>query len=153
AVTVTATSAAYADKNAGTGKRVTVSGMALNGADADNYVLRSTSTWADVGEITARQVVVTTTGRGGKVYDGGTTLGTGQLGSLVFLAADGDRATRDLMVSDGVSLDTLSVTGTLVDRNAGTGKGVTLSGYGLQNNAAGNYVLASTSAGWCRAIR
>ncbi|MEK9213420.1 YDG domain-containing protein, partial [Sphingomonas sp. 2378] len=29
AVTVTATSAAYADKNAGTGKRVTVSGMAL----------------------------------------------------------------------------------------------------------------------------
>ncbi|MEK9212914.1 beta strand repeat-containing protein, partial [Sphingomonas sp. 2378] len=146
AVTVTATSAAYADKNAGTGKRVTVSGMALNGADADNYVLRSTSTSGNVGEITARQVVVTTTGRGAKAYDGTNALGAGQFGSLVFLTADGDALTQGLMRADGVRLDISGVTGVLADRNAGTGKSVDLTGYVLDGNTNGNYVLSGAPA-------
>jgi hypothetical protein len=54
AVTVSADSATYADKNAGTDKLVTVSGMALNGADAANYVLDQTTASANVGTITAR---------------------------------------------------------------------------------------------------
>ena len=143
AVTVSATSATYADKNAGTGKLVTVSGMALNGIDAANYVLDQTSTSANVGVISARTVAVGTTGNGVKTYDGGTTLDAAHLGSLAFTLANGDTVTQNLLLQDSVALDASAVSGLLGDRNAGTGKGVTLSGYTLGNNAAGNYVLAN----------
>ncbi|MBB5985447.1 YDG domain-containing protein [Sphingobium lignivorans] len=143
AVTVSTASANYADKNAGTHKLVTVSGMVLNGTDADNYILLHDSASAHVGKIDARTVNVTTFGRGAKTYDGTTMLGSGQLGSLLFLAADGDIDTQDLMAADGVWLDTSHATGMLADRNAGTGKSVLLGGYALGGNEAGNYVLAS----------
>ncbi|WP_264593270.1 YDG domain-containing protein [Sphingobium sp. B1D7B] len=145
AVTVTTTSANYADQNAGTNKLVTVSGMAISGADAGNYVLQGTSTSANVGEITARQIAVSTTGLGAKTYDGTTLLAVNQMGTLVFFAADGDAATQALMNADGVALNTTGVTGTLADRNAGTGKGVTLTGYALDGNGLGNYVLTSAT--------
>ncbi|MCW2393542.1 filamentous hemagglutinin family protein [Sphingobium sp. B11D3A] len=143
AVTVTATSANYADKNAGTGKLVTVSGIQLSGADAANYDLLDTNASAYVGTIEARRVVVSATGSGHKTYDGTTVLTSGQLGTLGLLIVDND--TRDLLLADGVSLDASGMTGILADRNAGTSKSVTLSGYTLDGDALGNFVLSSST--------
>ncbi|WP_219137219.1 YDG domain-containing protein, partial [Janthinobacterium sp. UMAB-60] len=49
-LTFTATKAAFSDKNAGTGKTVNVSGIALGGADAGNYTLAS-NTATGTGDI------------------------------------------------------------------------------------------------------
>ncbi|MCW2406959.1 filamentous hemagglutinin family protein, partial [Sphingobium sp. B1D7B] len=141
-VSVSNTGATFDSKNAGTGKTVTVSGMVLGGADAGNYLLQSTSASANIGAIVARTVTVGVSGRGAKTYDGSVALSTGQLGSLALTAADGDAATQALLATDGVTLDASGMTGTLADRNAGTGKGVTLAGFLLANNGDGNYVLA-----------
>src|SRR5439155_3387025 len=63
------TSASFADKNVGTAKTVSVSGIAISGTDAPNYTFNTTaSTTAD---ITARSLVVSATGVN-KVYDGST---------------------------------------------------------------------------------
>src|SRR5262249_38399264 len=61
--------AVFSDKNVGTGKTVTVSGIAISGTDAGNYTFNTgTTTTAD---ITARAVHVTATADN-KVYDGNT---------------------------------------------------------------------------------
>src|SRR5205814_2196314 len=63
------TSASFADKNVGTVKTVSVSGISISGADAANYTANSTaSTTAD---ITAKTLLVSATGVN-KVYDGST---------------------------------------------------------------------------------
>lgn len=143
AVTLVTEGARYADRNAGTGKRVTVTGMTLTGDDAANYLLGSDQATADIGTITARRVAVGVSGHGAKTYDGTMALRRDQLGGLTFVAAGDDNATRALLAADGVTLDLANVTGTLADRNAGTGKSVTLGGYALNGNTLGNYVLAS----------
>ncbi|CAN5208056.1 hypothetical protein BH10PSE3_BH10PSE3_02030 [soil metagenome] len=51
--------AVYADKNAGTGKAVTVNGVTINGADAGNYVLASTTASANVGVISQKALTIT----------------------------------------------------------------------------------------------
>src|SRR5262245_32185771 len=61
------TAASFADKNVGTGKTVSVSGISLSGADAANYTFNTTaSTTAD---ITARALTVSAIGVN-KVHDG-----------------------------------------------------------------------------------
>jgi hypothetical protein len=63
------TSASFADKNVGTAKTVSVSGISISGADAANYAANTTaSTTAD---ITGKALVVSATGVN-KVYDGST---------------------------------------------------------------------------------
>ncbi|MCW2370766.1 YDG domain-containing protein [Sphingobium sp. B11D3D] len=146
ALTLTTAGAHYDDRNAGTNKMVSVGGMTLNGADAGNYVLLQDYAAANIGTITPRAITVTVSGAGTKTYDGTTLLGTHQLGTIGFTLADGDTVTQDLLSADGVFLDTSGVTGLLADRNAGTGKAVTLSGYALTNNGYDNYVLADGSA-------
>ena len=142
-LTVKATSTTFDNKNAGNNKLVTVTGMTLNGQDAGNYVLLQDHAAAYVGEITARAVSVSTSGAGTKTYDGTTVLSSDQLGTLALTAAQGDATTAALLAADGVALDGSAMTGALIDRNAGTGKSVDLSGFVLTNNALGNYVLAS----------
>jgi len=122
-------SAAYGDKNVGTGKAVTVSGLALSGADAGNYTLATTAA-ATSADITARTLTVSAAGAG-KVYDG-TTAATVALGD------------------DRVAGDTLTLTGgsaSFGDKNVGAGKAVTVTGLGLAGADAGNYALASTTTG------
>ncbi|MEK9213371.1 YDG domain-containing protein, partial [Sphingomonas sp. 2378] len=145
AVDVLTSAAYYTGKDVGTGKTVTVTGMALSGRDAANYDLTSTTASAAVGTITARSVTITAAGRGAKTYDGTDILTTGQRGTLTLSAGDDDALTKALLASDGVTLDASGVTGTLVDRNAGTGKSVTLGGYALSGNGLGNFVLASNT--------
>jgi len=49
---------AYGDANAGAGKAVTVTGLALSGADAGNYTVNGSAS-ANIGTITLRDVTVT----------------------------------------------------------------------------------------------
>jgi hypothetical protein len=125
---------AFADKNAGTGKTVTASGVALSGADAGNYTLVPlTATQADIlkksltGALTAAN----------KTYDG-TTAASGSIG-----------------LTGAVAGDTVSASGTyaFVDKNAGTGKTVTVSVAALTGLDAANYDLGGVSGGLADILR
>src|SRR5207302_1632205 len=89
------TSATFDTKNVGTGKPVSVSGIAITGADAGNYTVNATaSTTAD---ITARALTVSATGVN-KVYDGTTaatvTLSDNRLSGDVFTDSDASATGR-----------------------------------------------------------
>src|SRR5439155_24493411 len=62
-------SAGFADKNIGTAKSVSVSGIAISGTDAANYTANSTA--STTANITARTLTVSATGVN-RVYDGTT---------------------------------------------------------------------------------
>jgi hypothetical protein len=135
-LTVATATGNFADKNAGIGKTVNVSGLTLGGADAGNYTLASsTATLSGAANITPASITaVTGITASNKVYDATTAAAlnaasagfTGKLGS-----------------------DTLTVataTGNFVDKNAGNGKTVDVSGLTLGGADAGNYTLASSTA-------
>ncbi|WP_369406699.1 YDG domain-containing protein, partial [Chromobacterium alticapitis] len=121
--------AAFADKNAGTGKTVNVSGIAGNGADAGNYTLLN-STASTQANIAAKQITVSASGVN-KVYDGST-------------AASAKLASAGIVSGDDVSL---SGTAAFADKNAGTGKTVNVSGIAGNGADAGNYTLLNSTAG------
>jgi filamentous hemagglutinin family protein len=125
ALTVAA-SAAFGNKNAGTGKAVNVTNVGVSGADAGNYVLgaNSGSTTADIA---ARTLNVSFNGVN-KTYDGTT-------GAQVNF---GD---------DRVQGDALTVAGSAAfgNKNAGTGKAVNVTNVGVSGGDAGNYVLGANS--------
>jgi filamentous hemagglutinin family protein len=120
-------SAAFADKNVGTAKSVTATGLALSGADAGNYALASPAA-STTASITARTLTVTASGNN-KVYDG-------SLAATVNLS------------DDRVAGDVLSVGGnaSFTDKNAGTAKDVNVSGIAISGTDSGNYVLSSPLA-------
>src|SRR5690606_21379512 len=66
-------SANFADKNAGNGKTVTASGIALSGADAGNYTIGSTAT------TTANIYQQVLDLSGSRTYDGTTAIQAGRL--------------------------------------------------------------------------
>ncbi|WP_203564825.1 YDG domain-containing protein, partial [Bordetella pseudohinzii] len=118
-------SGSFADKNAGMGKQVNVSGV-LTGADAGNYTLGTVNSlaYADIAKRAISGVITAA----GKTYDGGTSAIT----SGALIGAIG---------SDNVAL---SASGSFADKNAGTGKQVNVSGV-LTGADAGNYVLANVN--------
>jgi len=119
-------SAAFADKNAGANKAVTVSGYTLSGLDAGNYrLVAPASLTASIGKA---NVTVSGVTAASKTYDG-TTAAT--LTGTAAVTAFG---------SDVVSLGGAG-TATFADKNAGAGKAVTASGYSLSGLDAGNYNL------------
>lgn len=119
--------AAFADKSAGASRAINVSGLALSGADAGNYVLSSTtaSAQADIGR---RSLTVSAQGNS-KVYDGN---------AVAALSLSDNRVAGDALV--------LSANGSFSDKNVGSGKAVTASGITVTGSDAGNYQLASTTA-------
>ncbi|WP_338924959.1 YDG domain-containing protein (plasmid) [Pseudomonas silesiensis] len=122
---------AFADKNAGNSKTVSVTGVTVGGADASNYTWDSSlSTTADID---ARQISVGVTGND-KTYDASTS-------AAVDLTAGS--VSTDLLNSGIVSGDDLQVTGTATfsDKNAGAGKTVTVNGISLGGVDAGNYEI------------
>jgi hypothetical protein len=68
--TVVYTGALFDDKNVGTGKNVTVSGISLTGTDAGNYTPNETAT--TTADITQKPLAVTAVAAS-KVWDGNTT--------------------------------------------------------------------------------
>src|SRR5207245_152381 len=69
-VTDSDTAASFADKNVGTGKTVSVSGISISGTDAANYSLLNT-TASTSADISPRDLTVSATGIN-KTYDGTT---------------------------------------------------------------------------------
>ncbi|MDO8953769.1 MAG: YDG domain-containing protein, partial [Gammaproteobacteria bacterium] len=129
----TSVTAAFADKNVGTGKTVTASDYALTGADAGNYVINSgTNTGTTTANITAANLTIADIIASNKVYDASTAATLTNTGSL-----------SGVLGSDTVSLDATSVTAAFADKNVGTGKTVTASDYALTGADAGNYVINS----------
>ena len=116
--------AAFANKNAGTGKLVSVTGLSLAGSAAANYAL-SAPTASTTANITARPITVTAVADE-KVYDGTTSsVGVPQitLGSL----ANGDTATftQTYNSKDVLTAHTLTPAGSVSDGNGGNNYAVT----------------------------
>lgn len=113
---------AFADKNAGSGKTVTITGGSLLGADAGNYRLTlPASVLADIFQKALTGTVIAND----KIYDG-TTAATGTI-SLDGVVA-GDDVTASAILA-------------FLDKNAGADKIVTVSGGSLSGSGSGNYTL------------
>lgn len=124
------TSAAFDNKNVGTGKTVTVSGISISGGASANYALTST-TATTTANITTKSLTVTGITANNKTYDGDTTA-TLNTGSAALVG---------VVSGDVVTLNTGGATGTFDTRNVGTGKTVTVAGLTLSGADAGNYSL------------
>ena len=128
-VTLDYTSASFNDKNVGTGKPVSVTGISISGADAGNYNLTNTSE-STTANITAKSVTGNFTAAD-KVYDGN------------------DSATvTGRSLSGAISGDDVSLTGGTAKFNnelVGSGKTVTLTGASLTGADKDNYVLDSVN--------
>ncbi|ANH69622.1 YDG domain-containing protein [Mitsuaria sp. 7] len=129
-------SARYDTKNVGNGKTVTVNGVVI--ADGHNggtavygYQLVADSASAAIGQVTPKTVSVVNGAVQDKVYDGTTSAQLSGGGIAGFVQGD------DAALNGAVSF---------LDRNAGRGKSVDLSGLGLAGADAGNYVLDTSSA-------
>ncbi|MGK5065453.1 YDG domain-containing protein [Janthinobacterium sp. LB3P112] len=118
--------AAFGNKNAGSGKAVNVTNVALSGDDAGNYVL-SSNAGSTTADIAARTLNVSVNGIN-KTYDGTT-------GAQVHF---GD---------DRIQGDALTVVGNAAfgNKNAGAGKAVSVTNVALSGDDAGNYVLSSNA--------
>jgi filamentous hemagglutinin family protein len=128
-VSVSGTGTAFfANKNAGTGKAVTVSGYSLTGADAGNYtVVQPVGLTAN---ITPATLAVTGLTASDKVYDTSTAATLNGAGAIKALLND-----NVVLIGTG--------TGAFADKNAGTNKAVTVTGYSLVGADAGNYVIGA----------
>ena len=128
-VTASYASASFDNKNVGTGKPVSVSGISISGADAGNYNLLNT-TAATTADITAKPITGNFTAAD-KVWDGNTS------------ATITGRSLNDVVPGDGVTL--IGGTATFANANVGSNKVVTGVGFGLTGPDAGNYTLVSTT--------
>jgi hypothetical protein len=120
--------ASFDNRNAGTGKTVTVTGIAISDSDAGNYSFNATA--QTTADITPKAITGAFTAAG-KVYDGtpAATVGTRTLSGVI-------------------SPDVVTLTGgtaAFADKHVGTGKTVTLTGAALAGTHAGNYSLASVN--------
>jgi uncharacterized protein YfiM (DUF2279 family) len=130
---VTSNAVAYfADKNVGTDKPVTVTGLALDGVAAANYTL------ADPTNVTANVTAAGLTVGGvaavSKVYDATTNA-----------ELNGTAILNDVVSGDEVSLAADDASAAFAGPNVGTGLPVTVSGYAITGADAGNYTLTQPS--------
>jgi filamentous hemagglutinin family protein len=129
------TNGTIADKNVGTNKPVTVLGATLTGADKDNYVIAGID--AVNVDITPRALVIN-----------GLTASNRQYNATVNVTVSGTNATlQGAVAGDNVVLGDTSVTGTMADKHAGTGKLVTVDGsvLRLRGADAGNYAVTTAT--------
>ena len=124
-------SATFANKNIGTAKPVTVTGVTLSGADAGNYTVSQPS--GLTADITAKTLSVSFQADN-KAYDGNTsaTIKSSPAPALVGVVS-----------GDVVVLGTGGASASFDTKNVGTGKTVTGSGFTKSGADAGNYVFAS----------
>lgn len=122
----TYTNAAFDNKNVGTNKTVTISGISLTGTDAANYTI-SGNTANPYAAITSRTLTVSADPTN-KVYDGNST-------ATVSLR-------DDRVVGDNISV---SYTASFNNKNVGIAKTVTVSGMAINGNDAANYTLAANA--------
>ncbi|MDX1901138.1 MAG: YDG domain-containing protein, partial [Gammaproteobacteria bacterium] len=125
--TETYSSASFADKNVGTAKTVSVSGIAISGGDASNYTFNTTAT--TTANITARALTISATGTN-KVYDGNTT---------ATVTLSDNRVAGDVFTTETYS------SATFADKNVGTAKTVSVSGIAISGGDASNYTFNTTA--------
>lgn len=118
----------FSSATVGTGKVVTVAGLALGGADAGNYTLTQPTTTAN---ITSAALTVSGVTAADKAYDGstGATLNTTSAALI------------GIVSGDTVTLNSSSAAGTFANATVGSGKVVTVTGLSLAGAQAGNYTL------------
>lgn len=116
--------AEFSNKNVGNGKNVYITGVSLTGADADNYIVNTTSN--TTADITPRTLVIGYSGIN-KVYDGNTS---------ATVATTDDRLVGDVF--------TIARTAVFADKNVGGAKTVSISGVALSGTDAGNYSVTTT---------
>ena len=121
-------SGTFANKNVGTGKQVIITGFTTGGADDANYTLTQPSAAAN---ITPASVSVSGIIAGNKLYDGTTSVSLNT----------GSAAITSVFGTDAVTLNTSGINGAFNNKNAGSGKAVTISGLTLGGTDAGNYTL------------
>jgi hypothetical protein len=126
--------AQFANKAIGENKAITISGLALSGADAANYQVVQPSAQAT---ITAKQLTATNITAANKEYDSLLTA-TLSLGSA---------GLSGVISGDTVSIVTTSATGAFGSKTVADGKTVTVSGLSLSGTDAGNYTLAGYKIG------
>lgn len=128
-VIATADSIVFDNKNVGTDKTVTASGITLNNS---NYKLSDEiASVTDTADITAKELTVTVTPTN-RAYNGSSEVAVtvGELSGVI--------------TGDSVSLDNSPATGTMQDANAGENKTVTVDDLSLTGTDADNYKLTVT---------
>ncbi len=124
-------SGTFDNKNVGTNKTITITGLTINGTNAGNYTLVQPT--LTTGRITTKQLTVTGITANNKVYDGNT--------SATSLLNKGSAALSGLISGDQVTLSTANATATFVDRFVGNSKAVTIAGITISGTDAHNYQL------------
>jgi hypothetical protein len=124
----TGATATFNNKNVGTGKAITVAGYTISGTDAGNYTL--TQPTGLTANITAISLSITGISISNKSYNGNTTA-----------SITGTAALSGVISPDVVNLVSTGATATFNNKNVGTGKPITVSGYTITGTDAGNYTL------------
>ena len=125
-------------KNVGTGKTVTVGGIAISGTDAANYTLQNTST-TTTSAISTKNIELSNVAVASKTYDA-SDIATVSGGTIT--TGSSTSSDKQVYSSDSVNLDTSNASGVFANANAGTAKSVTVSGYTLLGSDANNYSLS-----------
>lgn len=125
-IDVTAATGTFNNKNVGTGKTVTITGIKLGGTAAGSYTLTGTGATA-TADITKRDIKVT----GGvtasnKAYDRGDSATLSAKAPVFDALVSGDHLT-------------VTATGTFASADAGVAKAITITGITLGGTDAGNY--------------
>ena len=129
-LTIVAGSAAYDNKNVGTGKTVAFTGFALAGDAAANYKLiaQPTDTTAD---ITAKEIAINGAAvEASRIYNGTTD-------------AKITNAGTPSVNYDGENLKVAAGKAAYDNKNVGKGKAVMFTGFALEGDAAANYKLTA----------
>ena len=133
-VTLNYSSATFSDKNVGTAKTVTVSGITLGGASAGNYILNNT-TATTTANLTAKNLTISGAVANAKTYDGTTAATVSFTGaSLVGVVSP-----------DTVTINSAAYAATFADKNVGSAKAVTVTGVTLSGSGASNFTVAATA--------
>ena len=125
---------AFADKNIGTAKTITISGITIGGTDAGNYSFSQPTRTAN---ITTRTLTVVNVTANDKVYDAST--------SATALLNLGTAALSGVQGSDALTVVTSGATATFANKNIGTNKQVTIAGITATGTEIGNYTLVQPS--------
>jgi hypothetical protein len=123
------TTGTYDTRNVGTGKTVSVTGLAISGSSAGNYALSTNSASAAIGTINQTNITVTAAANT-KIYDGTTSAA----------------ATPTVTAGSLQTGDTGNFTEAYDTSNVGTGKTLTPSGTVNDGNSGANYSYSFIAA-------
>lgn len=136
----TTASGVFADKEVGTLKAITVSGLTLGGAQAANY--SPTQPTGLIADVTAKALTASGLAADHRIYDGTTVATLSGTAVLPTAEAPGAGTTVDGQpyTGDAVSLSGTAA-GDFADRHVATAKAVTVSGLTLSGAQSANYSL------------